>query len=142
MRSEEISFQELWGKGYNLDQDEVRIFTYSHETNSVSFSISEGLAYALLCPPHGLISNNPHKSYSEEYAKFERQWMVGLIHKFCTEILELNHIEDGNKLQIQKWPTNWSNYFDAGDEWWGSFCWTITNLEKQWITVITASTTD
>ncbi len=140
MEGETISFQELWGEGYNVDDDDLHLFHYTD--NSKSTGIHDGLAHALLNPPYGLRHNNPHKAFGGKYSEFEKNWMKNLIHKFCFEVLELDKLEDGNSLLIKKWPTNWSIYFDAGDEWWGSFCWTIVNSEKQWITVITASTTD
>tara|TARA_R100001132_G_scaffold27455_1_gene33721 strand:- start:17013 stop:17204 length:192 start_codon:yes stop_codon:yes gene_type:complete len=43
---------------------------------------------------------------------------------------------------IFQWPTNWSNYFEAGDEWWGSFLWSVSNPDGNQIVVIAASTTD
>ena len=32
---------------------------------------------------------------------------------------------DPNEAAIFSWSTDWSNYFDAGHEWWGAFYWTI-----------------
>ena len=45
------------------------------------------------------------------------------------------------ELDIYQWPTS-STYFDAGNEWWGSFMWTIYNPTKKWTIVICASQTD
>jgi hypothetical protein len=43
---------------------------------------------------------------------------------------------------IFQWPDDWSNYFESGKEWWGSFCWTFANPGVDRIVVLTASTTD
>ena len=45
-------------------------------------------------------------------------------------------------MQIYEWPTDWSPYFDAGHEWWGSFLWTLYNPSQQWMVGVAASTTD
>ena len=44
--------------------------------------------------------------------------------------------------QSAPWGTDWSNYFDAGKEGWGTFFWTIRRPGSDFITVIGASTTD
>jgi hypothetical protein len=43
---------------------------------------------------------------------------------------------------VYRWPDDWSNYFDAGKEWWGSFCWTFANPGTARVVVLAASTTD
>lgn len=44
--------------------------------------------------------------------------------------------------EIYAWSTDWSNYFDAGKEWWGAFLWTFYNKAKGFIVAVGASTTD
>lgn len=47
-----------------------------------------------------------------------------------------------NHLEILSWSTNWSDFFDAGHEWWGAACWSIYDrLENRYV-VILASCTD
>ncbi|WP_145051409.1 hypothetical protein [Lignipirellula cremea] len=48
---------------------------------------------------------------------------------------------DLSDFTIRKWSTDWSNYFDAGNEWWGAFLWTLVSDDGRgwWIG---ASTTD
>lgn len=43
---------------------------------------------------------------------------------------------------IFEWSTSWSNYFDAGHEWWGSFLWTVYVQDSPMIVAIAASATD
>ena len=43
---------------------------------------------------------------------------------------------------IYQWTTDWCGYFDAGNEWWGSFLWTVHNPARNFVVVIAASATD
>ena len=48
---------------------------------------------------------------------------------------------DLSDFEVRKWSTDWSNYFEAGNEWWGAFLWTlISNDGRGWW--IGASSTD
>lgn len=44
--------------------------------------------------------------------------------------------------EIFSWSTDWSNYFDAGKEWWGAFYWTARPAGSDRLYVIGASSTD
>ena len=46
------------------------------------------------------------------------------------------------KIEIMKWSTDCSPFFDAGKEWWGAFFWTVYNPEKDWYLGICGSETD
>jgi hypothetical protein len=48
----------------------------------------------------------------------------------------------GELLSIYEWSTDWSTYFDAGNDWWGSYLWTIENLRTGQMAGIGASSTD
>ena len=50
--------------------------------------------------------------------------------------------EGADELEIYEWTTDWSNYFDAGHEWWGTACWSIYDKRMNRYIVIMASTTD
>ena len=43
---------------------------------------------------------------------------------------------------IYEWPTDWTDYFDAGKEWWGSFLWSFANHALSRVVIIAASATD
>ena len=49
---------------------------------------------------------------------------------------------DISQIEVYKWSTDSSNYFDAGKEWWGAFFWTVYNPYQDWYIGIIASTTD
>lgn len=45
-------------------------------------------------------------------------------------------------LEIMRWSSDWSNYFEAGLEWWGAYWWSIHNRSKHLVLVMAASATD
>ena len=49
---------------------------------------------------------------------------------------------DISQIEVYKWSTDSSNYFDEGKDWWGSFFWTVYNPCRYWYIGIIASTTD
>jgi hypothetical protein len=49
---------------------------------------------------------------------------------------------DAERAEIFSWSTDWSNYFEAGHEWWGAFYWTIRPASSQRMVVVGASSTD
>jgi hypothetical protein len=49
---------------------------------------------------------------------------------------------DLDQWTIRKWSNDWSSYFDAGNEWWGAFLWTLVAPNGQDAIWIGASSTD
>lgn len=47
-----------------------------------------------------------------------------------------------DNLEIYKWTTDWSDYFDDGHEWWGALCYTVYDETLDRFVVIMASATD
>ena len=45
-------------------------------------------------------------------------------------------------LEVFEWSTDWSNYFEAGHEWWGAACWSVYDRRMNRYVVIMASVTD
>ncbi len=45
-------------------------------------------------------------------------------------------------LEVYRWTTDWSDYFDEGHEWWGALCLTVYDKTLDRIVVIMASATD
>ena len=45
-------------------------------------------------------------------------------------------------LEVYKWSTDWSEYFDDGREWWGTLCLTVYDKSLDRFAVILASATD
>lgn len=75
---------------------------------------------AFLCPPHG-------NSYTD--SDFER----------VNAVLFLGGTEC---LEVYRWTTDWSEYFDEGHEWWGALCLTVYDKTLGRFVVIMASATD
>ncbi|WNO10071.1 hypothetical protein [Teredinibacter sp. KSP-S5-2] len=141
IKGREIEIHEFWGEGYDITNNTVNLFEYSK--NCMSTSVDSGLAHALLDPPYCLKRppSVPSK-ISIERKDPERKWMTDLVNRFNNEVLKIDVNSSLNHIIIEEWPTNWSNYFDAGNEWWGSFLWSVLDKKNKWVTVIGASTTD
>ena len=75
---------------------------------------------AFLCPPHG----NPYNDRD-----FDR--VNGVLFPGGPECLE-----------VYRWTTDWSEYFDEGREWWGALCLTVYDNTLDRFVVIMASATD
>ena len=111
-----ISFPEFWGS------DDIAGKWINDEY--VTIPNVDGYKTAFFCTPHGLRS--PATKNHLLFAEINR-FVLG---------------EDPNKAEIFAWSTNWSNYFDSGNEWWGAFFWTIRPAGSLSLQVVTASTTD
>lgn len=60
------------------------------------------------------------------------------------DFIEFNDILFHNKKEIEvyRWNDDFSDYFDAGKEWWGTGLWTTFDADSKEIVVIGASLTD
>ena len=140
-KGEKISIPIFLGKGYDIKNRSIDLYEYSNDIRINKNDIN-GLAYALLDPPHGLYITDPNEKWSPEYGKHEQLKLTELFHIFIKETFEINNLEHTNHLEVYKWSNDWSNYFDAGKEWWGTFYWTILNKKRSEIIIIAASSTD
>jgi hypothetical protein len=87
--------------------------------------IGTGYSYAFSDPPYRMHCSN--QRLSELFVEINQQLFPYDLYAAGVE--------------IYRWPTHFSSYFDAGDEWWGSFLWTVS--WPGWrIVGLTASTTD
>lgn len=79
--------------------------------------------YAFTDPPHGIRCRDQDEK-------------LGVCSQTLTRLFG-----DLSEFTIREWSTDWSNYFDAGNEWWGAFLWTLVSDESRgwWVG---ASTTD
>ena len=50
--------------------------------------------------------------------------------------------EGTDELEVYEWTTDWSNYFEAGHEWWGTACWSVYDKRMNRYAVIMADATD
>ena len=89
-----------------------------------------GFVDALLNPPYGL--------------RIEDRDRIKVVHFFLEYFLKID-IENGTlnePLFIVEWSKDWSNYFDPGKDWWGTFFWTIFLRYTREFVIVGASTTD
>ena len=85
----------------------------------------EAFAYAFFQPPY---------SFMITKSNFEKG---NFFLDFCRLLFT-----DISQIEVYKWSTDSSNYFDIGKEWWGSFFWTVYNPYWDRYIGILASTTD
>ncbi len=76
--------------------------------------------YALMEPVHG------RKNRPEDFRK-------------VNEVLFPNGTDE---LDIYEWTTDWSDYFDAGHEWYGACCWSVYDRSMNRYVVMLVSATD
>jgi len=86
---------------------------------------TQGYTDAFLSPPHYFGGNMTNHEIGKLFLEFNQFFF-----------------DDINKITVYSWPTDRSNYFESGKEWWGSFFWTVHNPIKDWYIGIAASTTD
>ncbi len=137
-----ISWEDFLGPFFDLETGEIRAksdFSAPVERWFERNGLEEGdactyaLVDALLDPPYGIRLDG-----GEETAKKQ------LVHRFLKLVLGYDAVAGSFEALplVMAWSTDWSNYFEAGKEWWGAFYWTILLEEKQEIIVIGASATD
>lgn len=75
--------------------------------------------YAFLSPPQG----TPYKA--SDFIEFNK-----------------NLLPDAENAEIYRWNDDFSDYFDAGKEWWGTGLWSVFDKTSDTVVVIGASLTD
>ncbi len=114
--AEEKCLRSAWSPGANG--------TRSKSAAPDGDSLTDGYAEAFLEPPYGLQVGLDRAD----------RWF-GAINDAL-----LGGLSDD--LEIRSWSTDWSNWFDAGHEWWGVHLWTVRPTARPWMVGIAASTTD
>lgn len=141
-RGTRVSFADFVGPGYDLATRELRLFNYAPRQQSIVHLNPEGLAYALLNPPYGLRFTRAGRFANAEYAASETQFYDQLLRDYLARLLGVTRPADAVALTIFAWSDDWSNYFEAGQEWWGAFCWTVHDIRTDTIAFLAASSTD
>ena len=90
------------------------------EPNDENFGTTVPYWYAILEPVQG------RRNKPEDFKK-------------VNEILFPNGTD---ALDIYEWTTDWSDYFDAGHEWYGACCWSIFDKSMNRYVVMLVSATD
>lgn len=128
MRGQFISVSEFLGCFFDEKTGKLRFVKNDNdrkEIDRLALSGSKGgYSYAFSHPPYPLRAFS--KVVNDLFSSINRC----LFDNFDTE------------LDIYEWATDWSNFFDAGNEWWGSFLWTIHNKKQDIVVAIGASASD
>jgi len=88
--------------------------------------------YAFVRPPHGtgpVVRNG--KTVRQEYGREDFEAVNRALFPQGTD-----------ELEVYEWSTDWSNYFNAGKEWWGTICCSIYDKKMKRYAVLMASSTD
>ena len=88
--------------------------------NDENFGTTVPYWYALMEPVHG------RRNKQEDFKK-------------VNEVLFPNGTD---ALDICEWTTDWSDFFDAGHEWYGACCWTVYDKSLNRYAVMLVSATD
>jgi hypothetical protein len=116
LSGEPVSFTTFWGT------DDVRPKPLGQ--NGWSIPNVDGYKTAFFHPPYRLLCSDGE---SEQLFDKINAFVLGSAPAGC---------------EIFSWSTAWSNYFDAGKEWWGAFYWTVRPAKSDRLYVIGASSTD
>ena len=135
-----ISFEEFLGPGFDIQADQLKLFSYNPQSRILYHSVTDGFAKALLDPPHSI--GKFGDPADPEYLLRLMQDLAQMLRDYLREILHLENFRETDHLVIYQWSDDWSNYFDSGQEWWGTFFWTVYDTRRQTIAVIGASATD
>jgi hypothetical protein len=122
LRGRRIAASEFFGSGYAggaLVQDVDEHYSVLGE----SLDFTRGFCV----PPYGL---HIHEHCSQN----------DLVELFRSVIRKVLSSPDETS-EIWAWSTDWSEYFEAGREWWGTACWTL-DVGDGSIVAVLASTTD
>ncbi|MCR5458055.1 MAG: hypothetical protein K6F14_08255 [Clostridiales bacterium] len=110
--------EQIWG--YDCGDADGKQITVDEFFSAPKEKCGENYRGAFLYPPHG-------------------GWLTNKDFDYINEVLFPNGTEE---LEVYKWSTDWSEYFDDGHEWWGSICYTVYDKTLDRFVVIMASATD
>ena len=117
-----LSGEKLYNQYFYYDDKEVPEKALAMTEEDLK---KEAFAYAFFQPPY---------SFMITKSNFEKG---NFFLDFCRLLFT-----DISQIEVYKWSTDSSNYFDIGKEWWGSFFWTVYNPYWDRYIGILASTTD
>ena len=81
--------------------------------------------YAFMEPPHSISTGKSIKD--------KGQYLLDFMEFFFS---------DYRNIEIMKWSSECSPYFNAGKEWWGTYFWTVFDPKNNWYIGICGSETD
>lgn len=144
-----ISFEQMIGDGYDFDKHQ-----YGHSDRGLII-YNSGLACAIADPPYSVSyagTKRPDdfptfKAY-EDYWYSDERWQDramakgALVHNYLDYHLGTTHPDQADHLCIWKADDSWSDFFDMGKEWWGTYFYIVEDQRKNVLHIFAASTTD
>jgi hypothetical protein len=120
LTGQRVAFSTFWGT------DDVELKPLGGRAWSIPTAdgLVDGYKTSFFHPPHGLGGSNEERAVL--FANINRR-ILGTAPESA---------------EIFSWSTDWSNYFDAGHEWWGAFFWTVRASGSPRFVAIGASSTD
>ena len=103
-----------------IDYNGCVFYDAEWEPNDDNFGTTVPYWYALMEPVHG------RRNKQEDFKK-------------VNEVLFPNGTD---VLEIYEWSTDWSDFFDAGHEWYGACCWSVYDKSMNRYIVMLVSATD
>ena len=124
--------------GIEITYDETKLFAEESSYNHL---------FARLGDPCSLIKSEKDGHWkTTNYAAYANAFLQPPYGSTLTEedFDKMNSVlfSDKMALDICRWNTEWSNYFDEGLEWWGAYYWTVYDPKGKYFVVIGASATD
>lgn len=127
--------------GKQISFDEFVGFDYQNQPVNILDYRGCHLAYALLEPPYNIGVEIDPKFGKEEYIVAKQKEFTTLYRMFLNDFILLSQYPKEDFI-IYSWSDDWSNFFDEGKEYWGTYFWTVYNQQNNTIIVLGASATD
>ncbi|MGY3777089.1 hypothetical protein [Isobaculum melis] len=136
---------ELWAKQDNVTREEL-LKSHGWADKFMGYSVIPEAMEAEPVDPTDFFKEYQHADdeYEESYCYAFISPPSGENPTGRKDFKSLNQLLFPNQqdLIIYRWNDDWSDYFNAGKEWWGTFYWTIYDPSFSRMTVIGASKTD
>lgn len=113
-------------KGDLISFNEFVGFDYVNQPVNTKDYRGCALAYALLEPPHSINLKIDGKFNSQEYHAIKTREYTTIYRLFLNDFVQLDKYQNEDFI-IYSWSDDWSDFFDAGKEWWGTYYCTVFN---------------
>ncbi len=127
--------------GELISFDQLVGFDYRNEWLDVTDYRGKELAHAILEPPYNIKIEIDAELNSKDYYAIKTKKYTEIYRLFLDDFLLFSEFQQSDFV-IYRWSDDWSNFFEAGKEWWGTYFWTVYNRKNNTIMVFGASETD
>lgn len=137
-------------KAFNVFNKRFACYDYNVNIDTDKMIATESSIYELLKPPlDNYYDSRPKADRCFSIPTPLPYWFAFLEPPSGTPYLKSDFVEFNNilfpnkeNIEVYRWNDDFSNYFDAGKEWWGTGLWTVYDAKNKVIVVIGASLTD